>query len=161
VYAKEPFGGPEQVLKYLARYTHRVALSNRRLLSCDGETVRFTAKDYAAGGRPRVVTLSTEEFLRRWLQHVLPRGFVKIRHYGLLANRDREKRLAVCRALLAVAAVLGPVVGLLAAADDAGGSARRCPACGAGPWAVVAALPRGAGVAATGVSAALPAPDTS
>jgi hypothetical protein len=80
VYAKEPFGGPEQVLKYLARYTHRVALSNRRLLSCDGETVRFMAKDYAAGGRPRVVTLTVAEFLRRWVQHVLPRGFVKIRH---------------------------------------------------------------------------------
>src|SRR3989442_1259898 len=83
----------EQVLKYLARYTHRVALSNRRLLSLAGERVRFTAKDYAAGGR-RVVTLSAEEFLRRWVQHVLPRGFVKIRHYGLLANRGRTERLA-------------------------------------------------------------------
>jgi hypothetical protein len=97
VYAKEPFGGPEPVLKYLARYTHRVALSNRRLLSCAGVTVRFTAKDYAAGGRPPVVTLTVEEFLRRWVPPVLPRGFVKIpRRRGtthrtlLFRNRPRN-----------------------------------------------------------------------
>jgi hypothetical protein len=104
------------------------------------------------------VTLRTEEFLRRWVQHVLPRGFVKIRHAGLLANRDREQRLALCRALLAV---LGLVVGLLAMGAAAGAAAPRCPACGAGPWAVVAELPRDAGAAAAGVSAAVPAPDTS
>ena len=77
VYAKPPFGGPEQVLKYLARYTHRVALSNRRLVSLEGACVTFTAKDYAAGGKQRLVRLSAAEFLRRWVQHVLPRGFVK------------------------------------------------------------------------------------
>src|SRR5262249_17762718 len=75
VYAKPPFGGPAQVLKYLARYTHRVALSNRRLVSLEGDQVTFTAKDYAAGGKPRQVRLSAEEFLRRWVQHVLPAGF--------------------------------------------------------------------------------------
>jgi hypothetical protein len=158
-YAKEPLAGPEPVWKYLARYTHRVALSNRRLLSCHGETVRFMAKDDAAGGRPRVVTLSTEAFLRRWVQHVLPRGCVKIRPYGLLANRNRAERLALCRVLLAV---LGLVLGLWAAGDAAaGGSARRWPACGSGPWAIVAALPRGAGAAVTGVAVAVPAPDRS
>src|SRR5262249_58998126 len=79
VYAKPPFGGPQQVLKYLARYTHRVAISDRRLVSLEGGQVTFTAKDYAAGGKPRLVRLSAEGFLRRWVQHVLPSGFVKIR----------------------------------------------------------------------------------
>ena len=113
VYAKPPFGGPEQVLKYLARYTHRVALSNRRLVRVAEDGVEFTAKDYAAGGRRRVVRLPAEEFLRRWVQHVLPRGFVKIRHYGLLANRHRTERLTLCRALLAVWTLAQVVVGIL------------------------------------------------
>jgi hypothetical protein len=134
VYAKESVGGLEQVLKYLARYTPRVALSNRRLVGFDGEQVQFTAKDDVAGGRPRVVRLPAEEFLRRWAQHVLPYGFGKIRHYGLLANRGRVERLGWCRALLARQAVVGRVVGLLSAADEAEQQTRRCPACGAGPW---------------------------
>jgi hypothetical protein len=142
VYAKPPFGGPEQVLKYLARYTHRVALSNRRLLDLDGDRVTFTAKDYAAGGRQRVVCLSAEEFLWRWVQHVLPRGFVKIRHYGLVANRDRSERLAVCRALLAMWAVAQVVVGVLGSGVEGGGGVRRCcPVCGSELWLVVAELP--------------------
>jgi Putative transposase/Transposase zinc-binding domain len=139
VYAKAPFGGPEQVLKYLARYTHRVALTNHRLLSCDEATVRFTAKDYAAGGRRKVVALPAEEFLRRWVQHVLPCGFVKVRHAGLLSNRRRTERLAVCRLLLALAGMLLRVVQCLAEAD-ATRPARGCPHCGAEQWVVVSKL---------------------
>jgi hypothetical protein len=165
VYAKEPFGGPEQVLKYLARYTHRVALSNRRLRSFDGEQVQFTAKDYAAGGRRRVVTWSAEEFLRRWVQHVLPRGFVKIRHYGLLANRGRSERLTLCRALLALlalGAVAQVVVGVLGSGAEAGGGAQRCcPVCGSARWLVVAELPPGWDGTTARSGSAPAVPDTS
>jgi Putative transposase/Transposase zinc-binding domain len=105
VYAKLPFGGPEHVLKYLARYTHRVAISNQRLLSLEDGQVTFRYKDYAAHSRSKTMTLSGEEFLRRFMQHVLPKGFVKIRHYGLLAARGRNKRLALCRRLLLPATV--------------------------------------------------------
>lgn len=100
VYCKPPFGSPEQVLAYLARYTHRVAISNQRLVSLDSETVTFTWKDYAQGHSIREMTLSGEEFLRRYLLHVLPERFVRIRYYGLLANRHREQALALCRDLL-------------------------------------------------------------
>lgn len=100
VYCKPPFGSPEQVLAYLARYTHRVALSNSRLVRLDDETVTFTWKDSADHDRLREMTLAGEEFLRRFLLHVLPDRFVRIRYYGLLANRHREQALAVCRAVL-------------------------------------------------------------
>ncbi len=100
VYSKRPFGGPEQVLKYLARYTHRVAISNRRLLKFEHGRVTFRYKDYADDHKHKTMTLSADEFLRRFAQHVLPRGFVKLRHYGLLANRDRDERLDLCRRLL-------------------------------------------------------------
>jgi hypothetical protein len=109
VYAKPPFGGPQRVLKYLARYTHRVAISNHRLVSLKDGRVSFRYKDYADDHRPKTMSLSAEEFLRRFLQHVLPKGFVKVRHYGLLANRHREERLDICRRLLlavAAAAIL-------------------------------------------------------
>jgi hypothetical protein len=96
-----PFGGPEQVLKYLARYTHRVAISNSRLLDFEDGFVRFRYKDYAHGNRKRVMSLSAVEFVRRLLLHVLPRGFVRIRHYGLWSNRQRHEDLALCRRLLA------------------------------------------------------------
>jgi hypothetical protein len=105
VYAKPPFGGPALVLKYLARYTHRVAISNARLVAV-GDTVVFRAKDYADGGKSKIVRLSAEEFLRRFSQHLLPKGFVKIRHYGLLANHGRAERLHVCRRLLLPALLL-------------------------------------------------------
>ncbi len=105
VYAKRPFGGPAQVLKYLARYTHRIAISNQRLLSLENGQVTFRYRDYADDRRAKKMTLSAEEFLRRFLQHVLPKAFVKIRHYGLLAGRDREARLALCRRLLLPATV--------------------------------------------------------
>ncbi len=130
VYAKHPFGGPAQVLKYLARYTHRVAISNSRLLKLQEGKVTFRYKDYADDHRQKMLTLSAEEFLRRFVQHVLPRGFVKIRHYGLLANRHRKQKLALCRRLLLpLAAQPAPT----AAQKDAviePALAQRCPHCG-------------------------------
>ena len=101
VYAKPPFGGPDQVLKYLARYTHRIAISNRRLVSVDDQNVTFNWKDYAHGNRPRTMTLDGGEFLRRFLLHAVPRGFMRIRHFGFLANRVRTQNLETCRRLLA------------------------------------------------------------
>jgi hypothetical protein len=105
VYAKRPFGGPAQVLKYLARYTHRVAISNHRLVSLDEGRVRFRYKDYGDDHQHKTMTLEACEFLRRFVQHVLPGGFTKIRHYGLLANRCRAERLVIARRLLLVTAV--------------------------------------------------------
>jgi hypothetical protein len=102
VYAKRPFAGPEQVLEYLGRYTHRTAISNERLVSAEANTVRFRYKDYACGGRRRVMQLQPPEFLRRFTLHVLPRGFNRIRHYGLIANRNKRALLAQARAALAV-----------------------------------------------------------
>nr|WP_241021190.1 IS91 family transposase [Burkholderia sp. Ac-20344] len=100
VYAKAPFGGPQQVLDYLGRYTHRVAIANHRLLACDGTHVTFRWKDYRRQGKPRAMRLPAHEFIRRFLLHVLPRGLQRIRHYGLLSNRLREARLATCRRIL-------------------------------------------------------------
>lgn len=104
VYAKPPFGGPERMLKYLRRYTHRVAISNRRIRFVGHGVVRFTWKDYADHNATKEMTLSAEEFLRRFLLHVVPRGFTRIRHYGLLANCHRDAKLARCRELLGVGA---------------------------------------------------------
>jgi Putative transposase/Transposase zinc-binding domain len=137
VYAKAPFGGPEQVLKYLARYTHRVAISNARLESLDDAGVTFRYKDYADDQRSKKMTLTGAEFIRRFLQHVLPSGFVKIRHYGLLANRYREAKLRVCRALLLVV-TLAAVVGVLSGVS----AATVCPHCGAAEWHVIERTPR-------------------
>jgi len=100
VYAKRPFGGPAQVLKYLARYTHRVAISNRRLVAFKDGMVTFGWKDYAHGNAQKQMTLPAVEFTRRFLLHVLPRGFVRIRYYGFLANRLRREKLALCKRLL-------------------------------------------------------------
>jgi hypothetical protein len=102
VYAKPPFGGPEHVLQYLARYTHRVAISNHRLVTFQNGQVSFRWKDYARGGKQKIMSLSVDEFLRRFLIHVLPKGLVRIRHFGLFANRRRGRMLARCRALLGV-----------------------------------------------------------
>lgn len=103
VYAKPPFGGAEQVYRYLGRYTHRVALSNSRLLKHADGRVTFRYKDYADGQRQKEMTLDAEEFIRRFLLHVLPKGFVRIRHYGLLAGRNVDTKLATCRQLLGAA----------------------------------------------------------
>lgn len=97
VYAKRPFAGPAQVLDYLGRYTHRVAISNHRFVSLDDEAVRFRYKDYAHGNRRKVLALAPPEFIRRFLLHVLPTGFMRIRHYGILANRAKREKLALAR----------------------------------------------------------------
>lgn len=100
VYAKPPFAGAAHVFAYLGRYTHRIAIANHRLVSLDGAQVRFRWRDYADDNKTKIMTLSADEFLRRFLLHTLPAGFVRVRHYGLLANRDRHAKLARCRALL-------------------------------------------------------------
>jgi hypothetical protein len=102
VYAKQPFGGPEQVLSYLANYTHRVALSNRRLLAVNepAQTVTFTWRDYRHGGQVKPLTLSAREFLRRFSRHILPAGLVRIRHYGILGNNRRQRDIPRARTLL-------------------------------------------------------------
>jgi hypothetical protein len=101
IYAKPPFGGPAHVLRYLGRYTHRMAISNHRLLAFDGQRVSFRWRDYAHGSRQRIMTLDAVEFLRRFFLHVLPLRFVRIRHYGLFANRFRNRLLPLARTLLA------------------------------------------------------------
>ncbi len=108
VYCKPPFAGPEHVLAYLGRYTHRVAISNDRLVAVADGRVRFRWRDYADGDRVKVMELAADEFLRRFLLHIVPDGFVRIRHFGLLANRRRAVHLAQCRALLASPSVPPP-----------------------------------------------------
>ena len=100
VYAKRPFGGPAQVLAYLGRYTHRVAITNRRLVALDDEHVAFTWKDYRQSGTTKIMRLKPAEFIRRFLLHTLPDGFHRIRHFGFLANGHRTAKLALCRSLL-------------------------------------------------------------
>ena len=100
VYCKPPFGGPAQVLKYLSRYTHRVAISNRRILSVANGVVCFEYRDYADHNQRKQMSLPATEFLRRFLQHVVPKGFMRIRHYGIAANCRRRQKLARCRELL-------------------------------------------------------------
>jgi hypothetical protein len=102
VYAKRPFGGPQQVLDYLSRYTHRVAIANSRLINIDDAQVQFRWKDYRRPEKSKRMTLDADEFIRRFLLHVLPSGFRRIRHFGFLANAHRSARLATIRALLAV-----------------------------------------------------------
>jgi hypothetical protein len=120
VYAKRPFGGPEHVLYYLARYTHRVAISNHRLLNVTDHDVTFRWKDYAHHSKSRAMTLTHEEFLRRLLQHVLPTGFPRIRYFGFLANRRRSLLLPLCRKLLEAASVVP---------STAATSVHSCPRC--------------------------------
>jgi DNA-directed RNA polymerase subunit RPC12/RpoP len=146
VYAKPPFGGPRQVLAYLSRYTHRTAISNHRLLGVDGEEVVFTWRDRAHGDRRRTMRLHAHEFLRRFLLHVLPDGFVRIRSYGLLANRDRRAKLTRCRQLLGQAPAEPPApveeagwAELLA--QLTGTDPTRCPKCGSRPLLAVAEIP--------------------
>ena len=132
VYSKRPFGGPAQVLKYLARYTHRVAISNGRLVKLEAGRVTFRYKDYADSHRPKTMTLDAVEFLRRFVQHILPKGFMKIRHYGLLANGQRQTRLTQCRRLLLAAGIAAQVVMADTPGDAmiAPAEVRHCPQCG-------------------------------
>ncbi len=129
VYAKRPFAGPRQVLGYLSCYTHRVAISNSRLKLADEQSVTFDYKDYADGARHKTMTLSTVEFVRRFCLHILPPHFVKIRHYGLLSNRNREERLAQARGFLGVGSTLDtePAANNLRPPENSNG---RCPSCG-------------------------------
>jgi hypothetical protein len=151
VYAKRPFAGPEQVLAYLGRYTHRVALSNDHLVDHRDGRVRFRWKDYADHDRVKVMTLEVDEFLRRFLLHVVPRGFMRIRHFGLLANRARRDALIRCRGLLgqqptddaqpeSAARLMCRVTGIDLA---------RCPVCGQGRMQITAIVVRAAPVADT------------
>jgi hypothetical protein len=143
VYAKPPFGGPERVLDYLGRYTHRIAISNNRLIELKDGRVTFAYKDYKHEQRQKVMTLSADEFLRRFLMHVLPDGFQRIRHYGLLGNRHRAENLARCRELL------GVVTPTIETQRDyreryrqlIGQDPLRCPQCQIGEMLRIAVLP--------------------
>lgn len=145
VYAKAPFGGAEQVLDYLARYTHRVALSNSRLLALTAETVTFHYRDSRHHDKRKRMTLTHEEFIRRLLLHVLPDGFQRIRHYGFLSNCQRRKQLARCRRLLGM--VTSTALSIVARLDYrthyeqlTGRSLDRCPACRQGHMRLIAIL---------------------
>jgi hypothetical protein len=147
VYAKRPFAGPEQVLDYVGRYTHRVALSNNRLLDIENDQVRFQWKDYRHGDQSKTMTLSAEEFIQRFLLHVLPDGFQRIRYYGFLGNRYRRDKLEQCRRLLAMPT---PTDQTDTSEKDyrdryeelTGHSLHQCPQCRLGRMQVVMILPR-------------------
>jgi hypothetical protein len=150
VYAKPPFAGPQQVLDYVGRYTHRVAISNNRLLAIDNGSVTFRWKDYRHHNQPKTMTLPVDEFLRRFLLHVLPDGFQRIRYYGFLGNRYREEKLARCRQLLGMAAQPETPHSPEDYRDLyerlTGSSLRECPSCGHGRMVLVEALaPLGTG----------------
>ena len=133
VYSKPPFGGPEYVLQYLGRYTHRVAISNHRLVSLADGQVTFRWRDSAHHNEPKLMTLSLDEFLRRFLLHLLPKGFVRIRHFGFLANRRRSTLLPLCRAALStVSSQTQPETSTAQESQPLW----RCPNCG-GPMAVI------------------------
>jgi putative transposase len=127
VYSKPPFGGPEHVLRYLGAYTHRVAISSRRLIALAGNKVSFRWRDSAHGNRKRTMTLSVDEFLRRFLLHLLPRGFMRIRNFGFLANRRRAELLPLCFRLLDADQTSTPTA---ASAQAPTPSSWNCPHCG-------------------------------
>ena len=146
VYAKRPFAGPAQVLDYVGRYTHRVAISNNRLVSMDGGKVCFRWKDYRDDNRQKTMTLQGEEFIRRFLIHVLPGGFHRIRYFGFLGNCHRARKLALCRELLGMAPA-GPPTEPPADYRDrfealTGQSLRTCPHCHTGIMVVVDCIAR-------------------
>jgi Putative transposase len=145
VYSKRPFGGPKEVLRYLARYTHRVAISNRRLIAYDDNGVTFKWKDYRIEGpeRYKLMTLATHEFIRRFLMHVLPAGFHRIRYYGLLASGKRAANIVRARELLALP--LLPIEAIKAASvnpNEPETPKHSCPCCG-GPMIIIETFKRG------------------
>jgi hypothetical protein len=147
VYAKRPFAGPQQVLDYVGRYTHRVAISNNRLLDIEGDQVQFKWKDYRHGDQIKTMTLSADEFIRRFLLHVMPNGFHRIRYYGFLGNRYRNKKLAQCRRLLGMQMAERPADPPKPEKDYyeryqelTGRSLRQCPHCHQGQMVKVAIL---------------------
>jgi hypothetical protein len=143
VYAKQPFAGPAEVLRYLSRYTHRIAISNRRLVSADQKGVTFKYKDYRieGPGRYKTMTLATGEFIRRFLIHVLPKGFHRIRHYGLLANGNRAANIGLARELLAMP-TKQPETTKAAEPDEPSVLPRPCPCCG-GRMLIIETFARG------------------
>jgi len=147
VYSKAPFAGPKQVLDYVGRYTHRVAISNNRLLDIENGHVSFRYKDYSDGDAQKTMTLSADEFIRRLLLHVLPPGFHRIRYYGFLGNRYREEKLAQCRSLLQVNGTTPQKAGAEAPADYreryealTGVSLQTCPVCRRGRMLIIEQL---------------------
>lgn len=144
VYAKRPFAGPEQVLDYVGRYTHRVAISNNRLLDIDHGKIAFRYKDYRHDGEQKTITVDADEFIRRFLLHVLPDGFQRIRYYGFLGNRYREEKLARCRRLLGMPADPPPTEESKDYRDRyeelTGCSLRECPFCHQGNMVTVSIL---------------------
>jgi hypothetical protein len=146
VYAKRPFAGPAQVLEYVGRYTHRVAISNNRLVSMDNGRVRFRWKDYRDGNCQKIMTLDANEFIRRFLIHVLPDGFHRIRYFGFLGNCHRARKLERCRELLGMASP-NPAVDPPAGYQDryqalTGQSLRECPHCRTGIMVVIGCVAR-------------------
>ena len=146
VYAKRPFAGPAQVLEYVGRYTHRVAISNNRLVSMDSDKVRFRWKDYRDDSRQKTMALAAEEFIRRFLIHVLPDGFHRIRYFGFLSNCHRAQKLALCRELLGMVPA-EPATDPPADYRDrfealTGQSLRECPHCRTGIMVVVDCIAR-------------------
>jgi Putative transposase/Transposase zinc-binding domain len=154
VYSKPPFGGPEQVLKYLARYTHRVAISNSRLLKLEDGQVTFRYRDYADDPQHKTMTLDAVEFLHRFVQHVLPKGFLKTRHYGLLANRQRQDKLQQSRQLLAAVNLAAALARAARAPPRAGAAIEparlpHCPHCGGQRFLRLALPPEGTAASPT------------
>ena len=148
VYAKQPFAGPKQVLDYLGRYTHRVAISNNRLLDIEDARVRFRWKDYRNNKHHKTMTLTAQEFIRRFLIHVLPDRFQRIRYYGFLSNRYRRQKLTLCRELLGVPATVQSAAATKQPEDYrdryeqlTGTSLRQCPICSQGQMIEVEAIP--------------------
>ena len=154
VYAKRPFGSPEHVIKYLARYTHRVAISNRRLTEIKDHQVTFRWRDSADRNRQKLMTLDAITFIRRFLLHVLPAGFVKIRHFGFMANRNRREAVALCRSLLPPLQDEGAT---FLTENQRRAVDRKCPFCKTGTLRLIGRMPPGEIIPA--VSA--PAVDTS
>src|SRR5947199_4103394 len=145
VYSKRPFGGPEEVLHYLARYTHRVAISNRRLVALDDNGVTFKWKDYRIKGpeRYKLMTLDTHEFIRRFLMHVLPQGFHRIRYYGFLTSQRRAKNIARIRELLAVPLIpIDAIKAVNAKPEEPKAPEQPCPCCG-GHMRIIETFQRG------------------
>jgi len=140
VYAKRPFGGPGHVINYLARYTHRVAISNGRLLEMRAGQVTFRWRDSADGNKQKLMTLDAVEFIRRYLIHVLPSGFVKIRHFGSMANRNRRETLLLCRSLLPAFAAQPPT---LLTDRQMRAVERKCPFCKSGTLHIIGRIPAG------------------
>jgi hypothetical protein len=142
VYSKMAFGGPERVVEYIGRYTHRVAISNGRILDVRNARVSFTYKDYRDGNNKKIMSVSAEEFIRRFLIHVLPEGFVRVRHYGLVANGRKQTKLAECRKLMVRVKQESKAE---PAEDEYEKQAWKCPHCHVGRMVIKSTFNEGSG----------------